>query len=195
MQFKNILIDADGVVLKREKYFSEIYAESVGLDAKADFLPFFQGDFQRCITGEADLIEVIKPWLRGWKWEKTPEAFLEYWFKTESNLQQEVLDFIAELRKKGVKAYLASQQERRRGEFILNQLGFKHKFDGFFLSYDMGVRKDDPQFFKKILRILKTEAGEILFVDDEQENLDAAGAVGIQTHLFQNLPALRHKLS
>jgi putative hydrolase of the HAD superfamily len=193
--FKVILVDADGVVIKRRKYFSEIYAEQAGLDAKADFLPFFQGEFRNTVVGMADLKEIIGPWLEKWKWDEGIEAFLQLWFETESNVQNDVLDYLAQLRKSGIKCYLASQQEHYRGEYILNQLGLKAKFDGTFMTNDLGVRKDDSHFFELILVQLKIPASEILFVDDEQENLDAAKAAGISTYFYRDLGEFRKFMS
>ena len=189
--FKIVLFDADGVVVKRRKYFSEIYAEKTGLDARADFLPFFQGEFRNCVVGKADLKRIIKPWLPKWKWDKGADAFLQLWFETESNIQRDLLDYVAGLRKQGVRCYLASQQERYRGEYLIDKLGLRDKFDGFFMTYELGVRKDDKQFFQLILEKLKYPAPEILFADDEQENLDAASETGISTHFYSDLEAFR----
>jgi hypothetical protein len=48
-----LLLDADGVVLKKHRYFSERFAEEQGvsLDTVA---PFFQNEFIRCQAGRAD---------------------------------------------------------------------------------------------------------------------------------------------
>lgn len=62
-----ILFDADGVVIRSEM-FSNHYQRTRGL-LPDDMLPFYKGIFQECLTGKADLKEVIAPWLKTWHWE------------------------------------------------------------------------------------------------------------------------------
>ncbi len=46
-------------------------------------------------------------------------------------------------------------------------------------SYLMGVRKPDPEIFRKVLEEACFEAAEVAFIDDLQENVEAARSVGI----------------
>lgn len=47
-------------------------------------------------------------------------------------------------------------------------------------SYLMGVRKPDPEIFKMVLAEGKLNSSETAFVDDIQENVDAAATLGIR---------------
>ena len=47
-------------------------------------------------------------------------------------------------------------------------------------SYLMGVRKPDPEIYKMVLREGQFNPAEVAFIDDLQDNVDAARALGIQ---------------
>lgn len=83
---KSILFDADGVLINSER-FSVHLARDYGIEADKT-LPFFQGAFKACIVGNADLKEVIRPYLKEWGWEKSVDEFLDYWFKVEHKIDE-----------------------------------------------------------------------------------------------------------
>ena len=69
----------------------------------------------------------------------------------------------------------------------------KH-FDRYFLSYDMGLLKPDPEFFLKILRDLAVSPESCLFIDDRPENVASAREVGITALQFVGIQKLRRDL-
>jgi putative hydrolase of the HAD superfamily len=112
MTTKCILFDADGVVINSEMLSVQYQKEhDVSND---DMIPFFEGEFQNCIVGKTDLIELVKPWLPKWKWDGTVDEFLQFWFKAEHNVDERMVAVIRNLRKKGIKCYLATNQEKYR---------------------------------------------------------------------------------
>ena len=70
-----------------------------------------------------------------------------------------------------------------------------------FLSYELRTLKPEPEYYQKVLRGLALNPGEIVFIDDRQENIDAAQALGMTGIVFrdpeslvealQALPAMR----
>jgi FMN phosphatase YigB (HAD superfamily) len=52
--------------------------------------------------------------------------------------------------------------------------------DRHFISYEMGVRKPEPESFRQVARDLGVPLGRILFFDDTMANVDGARAVGVQ---------------
>jgi putative hydrolase of the HAD superfamily len=74
---------------------------------------------------------------------------------------------------------------------------FRHRF----FSADLRLAKPDPMIFQQLCQQLQAEPGELLFIDDRQENVDAAAKMGINAVLFtdatrlssdlrQNLPSI-----
>lgn len=65
---------------------------------------------------------------------------------------------------------------------------------GEFWSYEMGKLKRDSGFFEEILYKLKVCPKQIVLVDDNKANIDAASRVGINGILFENAYGLRISL-
>jgi putative hydrolase of the HAD superfamily len=69
------------------------------------------------------------------------------------------------------------------------------RFDPVLLSYEIGLCKPDPAIFELLLQRLNLPGSHVLFVDDREDNLDAAAALGIQGHLYLTTPDLRRDLT
>jgi HAD superfamily hydrolase (TIGR01509 family) len=65
------------------------------------------------------------------------------------------------------------------------------RFERVLASCHLGVRKPEPAFFARLLGELSLPAPEVLFVDDRQENVDAARRCGLAAHLFVGADELR----
>jgi HAD superfamily hydrolase (TIGR01509 family) len=65
------------------------------------------------------------------------------------------------------------------------------RFDRVLASCHLGVRKPEPAFFERLLEELALDAPQVLFVDDRQENVDAARAAGLAAHRFAGAEELR----
>lgn len=59
-------------------------------------------------------------------------------------------------------------------------------FERLFFSAELGVRKPDPESFRRVTLLLDAAPGDILFVDDGAANLEAARAAGWRTALFRD---------
>ncbi len=67
-------------------------------------------------------------------------------------------------------------------------------FAGHHLSWEVGARKPDPAYYRRVLSRLGVEPGELLFVDDRERNLAAARELGIRTVPFRDAASLRAAL-
>ena len=67
---------------------------------------------------------------------------------------------------------------------LLRDRGFLDIFDATYASHEMGVSKPSPYFFKTILAREGIGAERTLFVDDYQENVVAARALGLDALLY-----------
>ena len=188
MTIKCILFDADGVVINSEM-FSVQYQKKYRVSNEA-MISFFKGEFQDCIIGKADLKKLIKPWLPKWKWKGNVDDLLQYWFKAEHNIDECIIKIIQKLRKKGIKCYLATNQEKYRTNYIKNQMGFKKLFDDIFSSADIGYKKPNKEFYEFILNKIKNDHNiyphEIMYFDDSQEEVDKAKRLDIDAHFYKN---------
>jgi putative hydrolase of the HAD superfamily len=64
------------------------------------------------------------------------------------------------------------------GQFLQQFADVLSHFDALVLSYEIGTRKPDADFFLHCLRLAQAQASECVFVDDLAANIDGARGVG-----------------
>lgn len=183
---KAILFDVDGVLIdiSLEKSQEQLQKDwGITPDQTACF---FQNEFRECLRGEADLKKVIAPFLQKWGWNDSVNAFLDYWFESQKDVDIRLLEEVTLLQKKGLKVYLATNQEKYRAEYLLHRLGFKDIFDGIFASYELGFTKKNPEFFQKVLEKIQCDSQEVIFWDDHMKYVSSAQSVGIHAYFYAN---------
>lgn len=70
-------------------------------------------------------------------------------------------------------------------------------FDAFhyiITSFELGLRKPEPQVYKKIIEILKVSAGDIFYTDDREELVESAKSLGLRAFVYKGIQQLRHDL-
>ncbi len=189
-----VLFDADGVLTLPEELFSVVYARSHGLDPKP-FEQFFRNEWKSIATGKADLKEAIAANPDLWQWRGDIDDLLNYWFESENIQNEEVVNLARELKAKGIPCYLATEQEKYRGNYMRDVM-FKDLFDGYYITAELGISKTEPEFFRTIIDDLKRHYPEIkpediVFFDDSQPKVDTARSVGINAQLFESAEQIR----
>lgn len=100
---------------------------------------------------------------------------------------------IDELKSKGVKLLLLSNTFESHFEHAQKNYPFLRKFDGFLLSYKVGIRKPDPKIFRMALCMAGASPENCLYVDDVKNNTAAAIEAGLPSHHYtcpQNLASV-----
>ncbi|KKQ92028.1 MAG: hypothetical protein UT17_C0003G0051 [Candidatus Woesebacteria bacterium GW2011_GWB1_39_10] len=64
--------------------------------------------------------------------------------------------------------------------------GVSKVFSRIFSAKEMGMDKKDPETYKFISNELKLEPNEIVFVDDNSKNIEAAKKAGINVFQYKN---------
>ena len=72
----------------------------------------------------------------------------------------------------------------------LKRFEFLHWFDGIIVSGDEKTRKPFTEIYELTLNRFNLKPEESFFIDDNLRNIEAANALGIQTHHFKNPKAL-----
>lgn len=94
----------------------------------------------------------------------------------------------AELRRRGTRTYILSNTNDIAITHIRRRFPFFANFDGYVLSYEVGAMKPAPKIYEALETMSGKRGAEILYLDDRQENLDAAVARGWQV-ILQTDPA------
>lgn len=180
------LLDLDGVVIKgRHKYFSEKFSEEHNVPI-GDILPFFKGEYKKAAIDEIDIKEVLPSYLEKWGWQCSSEEFLQYWFEGEREVDQKVLEQVRQWRKRGIQCYLASDNEKNRADYLMQEVGLEKEFDGAFFSYQSGNTKSDEAFFENVATSLHVNPEEIEYWDDDPENVEVANNVGLRGRVYSS---------
>jgi epoxide hydrolase-like predicted phosphatase len=113
---------------------------------------------------------------------KSSEYIIQYMLDN-GKISQTVLDVVARLRQNGYKTVLLSNSTADTRKYIeLNQI--ESYFDDMILSYEVDVDKPDRRVYKFSLEKLGITAEQAIFIDDKDENTDAAENIGIKSILF-----------
>ncbi|ATZ25514.1 alpha-D-glucose-1-phosphatase [Streptomyces lavendulae subsp. lavendulae] len=121
-------------------------------------------------------------------------ALIEADVASWSAVDEEMVDLIGELAVSGRPiALLSNIPEDLAGHYERHHPWLGH-FGVRALSCRIGHAKPEPEAYGWALRALGLEPGRILFVDDREDNLRAARAQGLRTHLFTTPASLRRAL-
>jgi putative hydrolase of the HAD superfamily len=192
---REILLDADGVVIRpRHKYFSVKFSEEHGVPID-DILPFFKGEYKRAATGEVNIRDVLPDYLSKWGWEGTVDDFLQYWYEGERDVDERVLGVVRGLRQEGARVYLASDNEAGRARYLMEEVGLQNDFDGGFFSSDLGVIKSQPEFFERVANELQVGPEHIDYWDDDPGNVEVASKSGINANVYKEFEQFKEEVS
>jgi putative hydrolase of the HAD superfamily len=184
-----VVFDADGVIIPPFRFAAYLEREH-GL-TPAHTREFFGGVFHDCLVGRADLREVLPPYLSGWGWTGTVDAFVERWFEEENVVDHALIAAIASLRRCGVRCALATNQERHRLAYMRSSMRFAGLFDATFCSAEIGVLKSDRGFYRAVEHALDLSGGAILFWDDTAANVACARDCGWRAEQYTDFGAFQ----
>ncbi len=114
-----------------------------------------------------------------------------YKFEDHFILNQELLNFLATLKGK-LKMYIYTTGTIQDLPEIKTKLDAI--FDGIFTVLDTGTDKSDPESYKKLSFQIGEDPSEILFIDDTQDNLNAAVRAGFLVMQYKNNAEVMTKL-
>jgi len=190
---KVVLFDCDGVICPPMRFADLLEREHrITREMTAEF---FKSTFLPSLLGKIDVLELLPPYLAKWGWRHSPETFLNLWLSSEREVRQDVIDMIGELRQTGYVVGLATNQESRRAKYLRGDMGFESIFDYCFISSELGYMKPQLDFFKAVAKRVDATPQRIIFIDDQQNYLDAASECGLQTILFNDAEVTRKQLS
>ncbi len=155
---------------------------------------FFNNEFQDCTIGKADLRQELKKYLKLWKWNKSVDQLLNYWFKIENEpglIRKGMVKKIKQWKQAGLVVYLVTDNDKHRGNHLIKTYGLRRLFKSIFLSWQIGCHKADKRFWKHVLSQTKFNPAEIIFIDDNPKNVQTAKKLKINAFLFQKMADLK----
>lgn len=115
---------------------------------------------------------------------------IEMW----SNVNSVMVEWLLELDTAGIKTGLLSNMPADLAAHLQQNFEWMSKFTCRTFSAHVRLIKPDPAIYRHILRGLDVEPSAALFVDDRENNIQAARALGMSAIRFQSIAQLRSEL-
>lgn len=191
---KAIIFDADGMIVHGTRFSDRLASEhKISTDLTS---LFFKGDFQLCVVGKADLKEKLNNHISLWGWKKSVDELLVYWFDPQhSVIDERFYPIFEKLKEKGLKIYLATNNEKYRADDFVTKRGLGKYFDKVFASGLVGSKKPETEFFQHIINETGMTKEELIFWDDDPENTDGAISFGLPTELYTDFDSFKQKIA
>ena len=174
---KAIILDMYGVIVKQTGGDFVPYVQQSFADLKSEeiYIPWFKAD-----VGELTSLEV---WEKlGFKGdiEKIEKEYLD-----TMEINDGFFNFISSVGKH-YKTAIISNDSSRWSEFLRDKFNINKYFDAISISGDLKIQKPDERIFELTIEQLGCRAEDCLYVDDREENLEAARKVGMNVVLFNS---------
>lgn len=105
----------------------------------------------------------------------------------------ELLEFIKQL-KIEYKTGMITSSSRSFIEQVFASHDIDEYFDEVILSAETGVYKPEPEIYRRIAEALGVDTNECVMIDDLEENIRGAEAVGMKGVLYENIEQLHKEL-
>lgn len=100
-------------------------------------------------------------------------------------INEPLLCLIRKLREKGYRVVFGSNTFRCYDEWNMEHIPYFYSLvDAKYLSNEIHRRKPEASFFRYILDKEEVKAAETVFIDDREENVDAASRIGMHSFLY-----------
>ena len=113
-------------------------------------------------------------------------AWRERWWETFSGPIPETVDAIEVLHARGAPQFGLSNMSAETAPGTLAMDPAFRRLGVIVISGEVGLIKPDPKIFALALARFGMDAGDLLFVDDNADNIAAARDAGFHTHHFQD---------
>ena len=181
----DIILDMGNVLLEWNK---DKILQGVS-DTKEEYLILDKAIFQSGLWERLDLgtmtreelvLKVVS--MIGRTYQKKVEEVIWNW-PSYIDIYTEVFPVLSELKKKGHRIFVLSNTSKVFYDLLEEQLSpLKELLDGFVLSCDIKAIKPDLVMFKEILDKYQLDPTNCVFLDDIEDNTNAAEKLGIRVY-------------
>lgn len=174
---KAIVLDMYGVIIKQtgEDFVPYVQRTFPKLKPEEIYTPWFKAD-----VGELTSLEVWEAIGFQGDLERIEKEYLD-----TMELNDGFLDFITEVRKQYGLAII-SNDSSRWSKYLREKFDINQYFDVISISGDLKIQKPDELIFQLTIEQLGCNAGDCIYVDDREGNLEAAGKLGMNPVLFNS---------
>lgn len=175
---------------------------SVLVNFMCDSLQLSEAEFEAVNLKKKEAMKAGKPEVAFWlefaakkgvtlseNWEEKHSATLRKALGADPNMYK----LVDQIKETGMRVGMLSNVDDR-GRHLLRGFGLYEPFDPCVLSCEVGLEKPDPKIYELLLKTLSLPAGEVVFIDDKEENVEAAKKLGIDAITFKSEEQIREEL-
>lgn len=128
-----------------------------------------------------------------WKLDKTPKELMELLI-SGYEVDQNVVEVVKRVRTNGYKTLICSSNFPARINGLQARFNFLDNFDAWALSYEVGFNKPAKELFEELVKKSGFNANEIVFADDNNDNVEGAKQIGIEAFYYEGFDKFIEKL-
>lgn len=187
---KNIIFDLSEVIINGLLGVEKSLCLKLNLPEKEIMTCLCKSGFEELLLGNLEEELYLKDVVSSNGWDITIDELKK---AIRDNFHTEIEGVIPVIQnlKKNYKLYLLSDHSLEWVEYIKTVHPFLKVFEKVLFSYELKMTKRNPAVFPELLRRLNLNAGECLFIDDHQRNVDNARLAGIDGIRFLNVNQLK----
>ncbi|MCY7292598.1 MAG: HAD family phosphatase [Ferruginibacter sp.] len=189
---KNIIFDMGNVLFSIDYKKTHDAFEALGYDNFAEMYSQFNADalFEKLETGKISNADFYKKMIESHSGTVNEMQIDEAWNGMLLHWRTESLHFLEKLSKKYT-IYLLSNTNDIHLQAVIKLLkeqtgreSIDELFTVAYYSHKINYRKPNADIFDFVLKDANIKAAETLFIDDLENNIETAAALGFKTHLL-----------
>jgi putative hydrolase of the HAD superfamily len=122
------------------------------------------------------------------------QAFKRYMFSLSKPWPDSVATAKAIARRGDVRLMTLNNEAEELNAYRIEHFGLREIFAAFFSSCWLGARKPTRDIYHRAVGMAQVDPARALMIDDRDQNLAPARALGMRTILFQDAAALRREI-
>jgi len=122
------------------------------------------------------------------------EAYWHRWPETLGDTIDETLRLFMQLHEQGTRLFALTNWSHETFPHALEKFDFFSRFEGVVVSGEIGITKPSPEIYQHLLTRFNLSPSDIVFIDDREENVRGAEALGISSHQYVSADGLHRFL-
>ena len=193
-KYQGVIFDLDGLLFDTER----LYYEATQAIADEMQIPYDESIYHRYIgISDEELWAHYHQMYDSTFGKEFVNAFInnafhrsvELFESGQAQLKEGVLELLAYLNEKKIKKVIASSNQRRLIDILLEKNQLVHEFERVFSVEDVKRAKPDPELFEKAADFLAIEKNQLLILEDSKNGVLAAHRAKIDVIMIPDLIA------
>jgi glucose-1-phosphatase len=191
-QIKGIVFDLYGVnVHRNDQRTMEAFAERIGCSPETAGKAIAESGREQLKVGQITPRKFLSVLNKQLGTNLTAQELRAIW-NTTLTLDNSMIPVLKTLKQRYKLFLLTNLNEL--DWYAVRQLDLANYFDDLFLSFELKMKKPNPQIFQEVVDLTGIDASNLLFIDDQMKNVTAASQLGMQAIQFKDSQTLHHQL-